>query len=95
MSCSYSIVKKSTNYYSIGTVPKNKYCKNLSSSGDYIFSYNTNCCYLKHSDLNVSLYGAGADYTQLGITSPQALFLYGLVGVLLGFQLGKNLWGYS
>ncbi len=94
MSCAYSISRNNKDYYTIGTVPNSRYCKGV--SGDRgIFDRTTHCCYIEKADLNTTLYGYGRDYTDLGLTSPQALFLYGLVGVILGWQFGKNLWGYS
>jgi len=94
MACSYSISSDNKEYYAVGTTPTKSICSNA-SNGDYKYSRSTHCCYILHEDLNTTLYGAGADYTQLGLTSPEALFLYGLCGVLVGWQFGKNLWGYS
>ena len=87
MSCAYSLEDNGTYLYSVGTTPDG-YCFGF-------FDTTTHCCYIKKSDLNTTLYGYGKDYTDLGLTSPQALFLYGLVGVILGWQFGKHLWGYS
>ena len=91
--CTFSIKKNNNIYFSIDTVPKQKFCNNYSD--DYIYSRDTHCCYLQKTDINTTLYGVGADFTQLGLQSTEALFLYGLCGVLLGWQFGKNMWGYS